>query len=154
MADISAIDSPWIYLEKMAKTNPAEAVRTACQWGDLNKVTPDQYHAAADFVRHQTVFPRCSYCEWPLLPGDEPHAYCEEVIRTTEENQRMPYGKCQKVGCTRPAQSDGICTECGIAEDLAGDPDYPEFGDEGSDDENQGCPHCGSHHCNTWDCLQ
>lgn len=122
---------PRAFLEQINQINPLAAVLVANTWGGT-KCTPQQLNAAWEFIQTQTAAPLCISCGWAIANND-PHTYCEELI--LQEAQ-------EKVDESSEVEDDF-------------DDHHTDYYDSSDDDQgDDGCPHCGSHTCNTWDCQQ
>jgi hypothetical protein len=84
-ASIMQLVYPYEYLTELFETDEIAAVRIANRWGSNgNPDALDQYLAAWQIALHQTVFPVCILCRWPVV-DDEHHASCEEQLRFSDD---------------------------------------------------------------------
>jgi hypothetical protein len=98
----------------------------------------------------------------PIVPllGDDPRdlldeedddrwGQCMRCNRNLTESEAALNDTCE--GCRPVVYEEWEANQERLAEETAEARRYPEVSD---DDDDEGCPHCGSYGCNTWDCQQ
>lgn len=159
---IMSID-PSVFLNAVFGIDQLAAVRIANIWCEASS-TSDQYQAACAIVERQTVLSMCIDCHWPVVE-DDPHHACIELLLSVADEEDRRWGQCMRCGSNLTESEFALndtCEGCRpivyaewesnqerLAEEAAERRMYPE-----ESDDDDGCPHCGSRTCNTWDCQQ
>ncbi len=73
-----SVSNPNQFLDEILAIDQLAAVRVASSWGTPD-ATPEQYNAAWNITRQQSVASLCEKCGWPVLE-DEPHSQCVDQI--------------------------------------------------------------------------
>ncbi len=133
------------FLDEIYEIDPLAAVRIANKWGNPSEVGDERYEAAWNIVSRQTVVPNCPRCYWPVL-DDDLHTKCDaELSEMDNMGDDSDFWSEARCGGDQP----GL-----MVDDVPDDFIEHDEVDDSYDDQGDGCPHCGSHACNTWDCQQ
>jgi hypothetical protein len=160
---ITSID-PSELLNAVFEIDQLAAVRIANIWGEASS-TPEQTDAAWDIVQRQTVLSVCIDCRWPVVEDDPHHSCIRRLLSLTDDEEDGRWGQCMRCkgnltesevalndiceSCRPVVYAEWVSNQERLVEEAAERRMYPE-----ESDDDDGCPHCGSHTCNTWDCQQ